>query len=293
MERLPEMLTEASDSPPPPTFTVAELVRTEDRRRRRRRHLAGWGTAAGVAAAVGVGVLAVPAGTTHHTDTAGPDVPSTSPHRSPTQRPSPSRSPGGAVTEPPEHATKRLYSATIDALRQVAPGVTFSWVELYYQRHDAPFTYYSSQGGYKSAGILNDRAGKSYLFIDLGPGRGESEPTCQHAQGHCTLRHLADGTVLAVQVMHRDNGVVWYAVGARRPDGTRVDLIEENYSEADQPAGKHAHPYAQRAEPTLSTDELGTIARALTVYPNRYPGEGLPTSSGTRPAAGAAGNPTG
>ncbi|BCJ35708.1 hypothetical protein Athai_32110 [Actinocatenispora thailandica] len=289
MKQLSELLERASAAPPPPGFDVTRIVRTEDRRRHRRRLAAGGGTAAAVA--VVVGALAVPSGDRQRAEPAGPTgghASSARAHPSRTPGSAPSRSPGGSVTEPPRHATARLRAVTVDALQRAAPQATSSWVALYQGRHDAPFTYYGSQGGYKAAGILNDRAGKSYLFIDVNPGAGVYPYTCTDAPGSCTRRQLADGTALTVQVDELGNGVLRYAVNAQRADGTAIDLMEENYSEHDQPPSKATDPHAQRTKPTLSTDALVGIVQVLTLYPKGYPaGAAQPTRGIGRPPGSA------
>jgi hypothetical protein len=272
MDKLSQLMEAASSEPPAPDFDLDALIAKANRQRRVR--VAGTAVLSAavlVAGSVGVSVLAdeKPAVTVRPAAT-----PSATPPAPDDNTNIIASLPGGRqLTEPAGKAAARLRADVVASLLKYAPKATFEWTEVRQGRHDAAFTFYPSQGGYKSAGLIRDSFGLSYLFVDVMPraAEGPHAYSCLPPSGPkpatCRAYVGSDGSVVTEATYPNPGGKIQYVISVDRPDGTEVSMMATN----DMPG-------LNRSEPTLSTTQLAVLGAGLTLYPAAYPGgKPLPT----------------
>ncbi len=148
------------------------------------------------------------------------------------------------------------------------PGSTFEWTLISGGKHDAPFTYYSSQGDYKAAGLVRDSRGESYVFIDVEPRLPDSmfdacNPPTGAKPSPCRQYVAPDGSVVSESTFKTSGGNIQYVVTVERPDGTSVGAMETNSLPGADPV--------TRSEPNVTAAQLAALGLELTAYPPGYP----------------------
>lgn len=285
MDDLSTMMRAAAGEPPPTRVDLDRLIAGEQRRRRNLTWTAmGTGVAAAVAAILvvpamlnpgsGGGVplqFAAPTGTrpVPGTTTAalcGPLSPSPTGPQPPLQSHDTVRA---RPTEPVAQAVPRLSVALGMALREVLPMDV--QVESFQKGcSELQLQWQPSYREYETSAriIKGDEAG--FLLIRVMPSAVGDDGHCLTTgdPSDCRRTEFSDGTVAtAVTTDLGEADAQQLSVVVRRPDGTSVFLMNNNYSLGTRPGS--TEPGLTAKEPLLTVDQMIEIGRhpGLTLYP--------------------------
>jgi len=249
VQHLVDALRDATDTAPPTTIDLDNLIDTEYRRKRVR-------TGVG-AVLVTAALAAVPLALTTGGGATAPPVYGAPASQSLSPLPSSSLVP---TRQPSNGSAQTLSDIVVPRVYAMLPGAT-----LTDPRTTAPFHFTGTDAhGYNARATVKDAAGTGHLWFDYlreplpcatGPECDHSPP-CPRVEDDVTCTVRGDGT--KVQVIERKTGGLRHnQVSLYRPDGSVVQLIAHN---ADITLDGSKEPVITRPEAPLTIAQLMELA---------------------------------